>query len=158
MRPPSPLSAVYLDRHHVADLFNRLLDFRRGDRVVDLGSGTGFVARYIAPLVKRLYCLDIFAQFHKFCANELKSFKNTECHLIDYADFSPVEGRGVNKVFSSEVFIHFNIYDMVQYLRAVHRLLPIGGGLAFDFADGELLDIKNLQTLPYRVGALPRGS
>lgn len=144
-RPQEQIERIRQDKKHIGDLFGALLDFGLRDRVIDLGSGTGFVARHVAPLVERLYCLDISTQFHEFCKKELAPFENTTCQLIGYADFSSVEGCGINKVFASGVFIHFNIYDLVSYLRAIHGLLPTGGMLAFDFADGEILDIDKVQ-------------
>ncbi len=139
--PEREVEKIRQDKKSTMEVFRTLLEFDASDRVVDLGSGTGFVSRYVAPLVNQVHCLDISAQFHEFCAKELKPFSNVTCHLIGYADFSPVREAGINKVFSSGVFIHFNIYDLVNYLKAVHELLPPHGMFAFDFADGEILDL-----------------
>jgi SAM-dependent methyltransferase len=144
--PEQQIDLIRRDKKRTADIFRGLLGFGPTDRVVDLGSGTGFVSWHLAALVERIYCLDISLQFHQFCARQLQSFENVDCHLIGYADFSPLEGCGVNKVFASGLFIHFNIFDLVNYLKAVHRLLPIGGIFAFDFADGEILNVDRLDT------------
>jgi cyclopropane fatty-acyl-phospholipid synthase-like methyltransferase len=109
------------------------------DTVLDIGSGCGFVGRAIAPMVKALHCCDLSQSFLSFCQRELKEFTNVECHLITYADLSPLHGMGINKAYSTAVWIHFNFYDMFHYLTALSNLLPSGGMLYFDYCDAETL-------------------
>jgi hypothetical protein len=102
---------------------------------MDLGSGCGFVGRTIAPMVASLHCVDLSQAFLDFCQRELAEFPNVSCHLINYADFSSLRSKGINKVYSTAVWIHFNFYDVYHYLTALHGVLPRGGTVYFDYAD-----------------------
>lgn len=107
------------------------------DVVMDIGSGCGFVGRTIAPHVKALHCVDLSPDFLGYCSRELSGFENVSCHLIKYADFSPVAEAGINKVYSTAVWIHFNYYDLNHYLAALAETMVAGGEIYFDYADPE---------------------
>jgi SAM-dependent methyltransferase len=109
------------------------------DIVLDIGSGCGFVGRTIAPYVKALYCTDLSSSFLGFCERELAEFPNVKCQLVTYANFTLLHGKGINRVYSTAVWIHFNFYDMYHYLTALNALLPVGGTLYFDYCDAEFL-------------------
>ena len=113
------------------------------DVVLDMGSGCGFIAGYIAPKVQRLYCADLNSQFLDLCRKEVEQFAHVSCHLISFADFSSLKGCGINKVYSTAVWIHFNFFDMVLNLRALNKILPVGGRIYFDYADPDGLDESN---------------
>jgi hypothetical protein len=137
--PEQCLSQVRADRGGYGDTVAYRMRLNKEDSVLDLGSGCGFVGRAIAPQVKMLHCCDLSRSFLGFCRRELAEFANVECHLIGYADFSALREMGINKVYSTAVWIHFNFYDMVHYLTALRDLLPGGGSLYFDYADAEYL-------------------
>src|SRR5262245_37617482 len=97
--PVLALDKIRSERKRIADFVDSFLHFDRNDIVVDLGSGTGFVARHIAPRVKHVHCMDISKDFAAFCAKELEEFANVSVHLMDYADFSMISERPT-KVYS----------------------------------------------------------
>lgn len=134
-RPDENLPAIRESRGAYGQTVAHRMSLRSNDVVLDLGSGCGFVGRVIAPMVKMLYCADLSHAFLEFCRHELEGFPNVSCHLIDYADLSPLHARSVSKVYSTAVWIHFNFYDMFHYLTALNALLPIGGMIYFDYAD-----------------------
>lgn len=107
------------------------------DVVMDIGSGCGFVGRTIAPHVRALHCVDLSPDFLDYCRRELSEFENVSWHLIDYADLAAVKGKGINKVYSTAVWIHFNFYDLNHYLAALAEVMVPGGDLYFDYADPE---------------------
>lgn len=116
--PVAALDRIRSERQAVADFIGSFLHFDKSDIVVDLGSGTGFVARYVAPKVKHVHCMDISKDFAAFCTNELGEFGNVSVHVMDYADFSMIRERPT-KIYAHGVFIHFNFYDMSVYLRNI---------------------------------------
>lgn len=111
------------------------LELKKNDVVLDMGSGCGFLARNISPYVKELHCADLNEDFLSFCREEVSEFKNVTCHSMKYADLSELNFLGVNKVYSTAVWIHFNFYDMVLNLKSLNSLLPLGGQVFFDYLD-----------------------
>lgn len=105
------------------------------DTVLDMGSGCGFIARTVAGEARHVCCADLNADFLAFCRQELKDLANVSCHAIDYLGFSKLQGLGISKVYSTAVWIHFNFYDMILNLQALHALLPAGGTIYFDFVN-----------------------
>jgi SAM-dependent methyltransferase len=141
--PEEQIDKIRKDKKNTADMFDSHLRFEKKDVVIDLGSGPGFVSRWIAPSVSKVWCLDISKEFHEFCKMELAQFPNVECRLIPSGNLSCIYNKNVNKVFSTGVFIHFNFYDLLIYFREIYKLLGSGGLFAFDFADAELLNIDS---------------
>jgi cyclopropane fatty-acyl-phospholipid synthase-like methyltransferase len=135
--PVSVLPEIRLSRGAYGHTVANRLALSSDDVVLDIGSGCGFVGRTIAPKVKRLHCVDLSSDFLSYCAIELSEFQNVETHLIRYADYSPLIGKGVNKIYSTAVWIHFNFYDLHHNLKALHSILERGGQLYFDYADPE---------------------
>jgi hypothetical protein len=116
------------------------LGLTQQDIVVDIGSGCGFVGRTIAPLVKRLHCVDVSSDFLDFCCRELEEFNNVSTHLIKYADYTPLNGKNVNKFYSTAVWIHFNYYDFYHNLVGISQICESGAEIYFDYADPEGID------------------
>jgi hypothetical protein len=135
--PESRIDDIRLSRAGYGRTIARRMMLGRDDVVVDIGSGCGFVGRAIAPVVRRLHCCDISADFLAFCAEELSEFPNVSTHRMHYADFSVLAHAGINRAYSSAVWIHFNFYDLYHYLNGLRDVLPVGGQLYFDYADPE---------------------
>ncbi|MCJ7443825.1 MAG: class I SAM-dependent methyltransferase [Methanotrichaceae archaeon] len=141
--PEEQLDKIRADKKVTADIYDSFLKFERSDRVIDLGSGTGFLTHWIAPKVSKIWCLDISKSFNNFAKNELKEFLNVECSVIEYGNLSCVYNQKIDKIFSTGVFIHFNFYDFVVYLKEISKVLDKGGLFAFDIANAENLNLKS---------------
>jgi cyclopropane fatty-acyl-phospholipid synthase-like methyltransferase len=135
--PTSVLTEIRVSRGAYGHTVANRLQLNANDVVVDIGSGCGFVGRTIAPQVKNLHCVDLSPDFLAYCKKELSEFPNVETHLIKYADYSALAGKGVNKVYSTAVWIHFNYYDLHHNLKALQSIMAPGGQLYFDYADAE---------------------
>ncbi len=131
------LEEVAKNRHDRAKHIHDLMKFSKNDVVLDLGSGMGFMAEVIAPKVKALHCADISDSFLNMCKARTAHLGNVETHLIKYADLGALKGGGIDKVYSTLLFIHFNFYDVTYYLREIHAALKPGGLLFFDYNDGD---------------------
>src|SRR5262249_22541868 len=117
------LDAIIASRHARKPEIMSRLGLTATDRVLDLGSGMGFIAEVIAPEVERLYCADLSSTYLSDCRRRVASLGNVECHQLGYADLSALYGRRISKVYSTLLFIHFNFYDFVLYLRELHKVL-----------------------------------
>lgn len=128
---------VVAARYARKDEISNRLNLQPGDIGMDLGSGMGFIAEVIAPMIQRLHCCDISTSFIADCKVRTGHLNNVDCHLIPYADLSAVQDKQINKAYSTLLFIHFNFYDLVYYLQELGRVLQKGGLFYFDFNDGE---------------------
>jgi cyclopropane fatty-acyl-phospholipid synthase-like methyltransferase len=107
------------------------------DVVAEIGSGYGFWATATSPLVRRVVCLDISPDLLELCRQEVAGRPNVECRLMAPGDLSTLESSGVTKVYAAGVFIHFNLYDIVIYLRQLFDVLPPGGRVMFNIANAD---------------------
>ncbi len=114
----------------------------KNDVVLEIGSGNGTISCHIAPKTKELYCCDISRSFLKLAKQECMGIENISFHHIQPGSFSfPfLQDRSVDVVFSHNVFIHLNLFDIYWYLKEISRLIKQGGKLWFDIADAESLD------------------
>ena len=118
-------------RRHAEEIvrFCRITPEKRG---FEIGSGDGTVARLLSPKCRALDCNDISASFLKLAQANSAQHGNLAFHQIKekYLDYLPAETYDFG--FSLHVFIHFNAYDIVNYLVSVKRLLKPKGLFYFD--------------------------
>jgi pentatricopeptide repeat protein len=141
MEPEKRLDDIRAYKQKESAFLIKSLGLTSQDIVFDLGSGCGFIARVVAPLCKRLYCLDISRDFLRFAQEELLSFSNVGFHQIEYGDLCCLDDMQVSKGYANAVFIHFNLFDIVTYLREVFRILARGGVFVFGMCNSDSLDI-----------------
>ncbi len=106
------------------------------DVVAEIGSGYGFWATATSPLVSRIICLDISPDLLELCRQETAS-ANVDCRLMEPGDLSTLQSAGVTKVYSAGVFIHFNLYDIISYLKQIFEILPPRGRVMFNIANSD---------------------
>jgi SAM-dependent methyltransferase len=101
-------------------------------RGFEIGSGDGTVARILAPRCLWLDCNDISSSFLEAARTTCAQQGNISFHQIQdkYLDHLPADDYDFG--YSLHVFIHFNAYDVFNYLRAVKRVLKPGGTFYFD--------------------------
>jgi cyclopropane fatty-acyl-phospholipid synthase-like methyltransferase len=141
--PLEKLDEIRTVKNYEANNINELIGFTKDDVVADLGSGCGFIARYIAPKVKTLHCLDIDNNFLEYCKIETATSANVAHHLIKYADLSVLHDKQLTVIYSTALFIHFNLYDIYNYLAACYACLDTNGRVLFDFLDANRLNISS---------------
>jgi len=102
--------------------------------IVDIGSGTGFVASRIAPLLQasdRLICADLSQKMLNACEQHLSSLK-ISCQRA----FLKLDGKNIGMPDQSCDALTMNsvlhhIPEMAPFLSEVNRVLKPGGRLAF---------------------------
>jgi len=149
--PETKLDAIRTYKANEAKFILETLAPTKEDRVLEIGSGMGFVARNFAPKCERMHCADISRDFLAACEEELREFSNVNCHLIPYGDLSSLKNLGINKAYSVAVFIHFHFYDIVIYLREVFEILVDGGRFVFGMSDTDTLDLNGDRYFPGQV-------
>jgi cyclopropane fatty-acyl-phospholipid synthase-like methyltransferase len=140
---PSDFQLIAKNRYERADHIADLLDIGPRDVVLDLGSGMGFMAERLASRCLWLHCADVSETYLVDCRKRVAPFSNVETHLIPYANLAALDRKGVSKIYSALLFIHFNFYDLTYYLREAHRILNAGGLFFFDYNDGDVFRYDN---------------
>jgi SAM-dependent methyltransferase len=120
------------DRQQHAREIVQFCKIARDKRGFEIGSGDGTVARMLAPQCGSLDCNDISASFLEKARSNCAQHTNLSFHRIEdkYLDHLPAGSYDFG--FSLHVFIHFNAYDVFNYLLAVKRILKPGGIFYFD--------------------------
>lgn len=120
------------DREQSAKEIIGFCSITREKRGFEIGSGDGTVARMLAAECLSLDCNDISASFLEKARANCAQYANLSFHHIEdkYLDHLPAGSYDFG--FSLHVFIHFNAYDIFNYLQAVKRLLMPGGIFYFD--------------------------
>lgn len=104
--------------------------------VADIGSGTGFVAAGLAPLVKRVYVVDGSAAMLEVAKKNLSAFDNIEYHEADGSSL-PFPEESLDAVFAN-MYLH-HAPDPLAAIREMVRVLRPGGRLV----------ITDMDTHPY---------
>jgi arsenite methyltransferase len=95
--------------------------------VADIGSGTGFLAAALAPLVKRVYAVDASPAMLEIARKNLAQFDNIEFHEADGLTL-PFPDESLDAVFANMYLHHMPdplaaIQEMVRVLRPAGRLV-----------------------------------
>lgn len=104
--------------------------------VADIGSGTGFVAAGLAPLVKRVYVVDGSEAMLEVAKKNLAEFNNVEYHEADGSSL-PFPEDSLDAVFAN-MYLH-HTPDPLAAIREMVRVLRPGGRLV----------ITDMDTHPY---------
>ena len=110
-----------------------LLACRKEDVILDAGCGTGRISIRIAPLIRRLICVDFSTDSLLILQKKLPSDLYSRVHCIT-ADLSkmPIRGNSFNKIVSVQVIQHIPSHEKrLSVLRTFHELLQKGGHLVF---------------------------
>ncbi|MFQ6082264.1 MAG: class I SAM-dependent methyltransferase [Candidatus Aminicenantia bacterium] len=100
--------------------------------VADVGTGTGFIAIGLAPLVKKVYCIDNSPEMLKVAKRNLRKFKNIELKLADGQNI-PLQDERLDAVFAN-MYLHHSP-DPLAAIKEMMRILKPGGRLIITDAD-----------------------
>lgn len=105
-----------------------------GDSVLNIGCGVGRVERYLAPMVRELWAVDVSGEMLRRARQRLAGLSNVHLREIGNRDFLAAfeEGR-FDLVFSFLVLQHLEKEDAFVYLLEALRVLKPGGFLVTQF-------------------------
>lgn len=119
-----------MERHHLP-IFEPVLpimDVKPGDRVLDLGCGSGWATRLVAKRFhpKKMVGIDISDEMVRLAAEQSKGIANIEFKQ-GAAEKIPLPDSSVDKIFSIESFYYWP--DQKAGLKEAKRVLAPGGKL-----------------------------
>ena len=119
-----------MERHHlpIFEPVLPLMDVKPSDRVLDLGSGSGWATRLVAKRFhpKKITGIDISDEMVRLAAEQSKGIANIEFKQ-GAAEKIPLPDAAVEKIFSIESFYYWP--DQMAGLKEAKRVLAPGGKL-----------------------------
>ncbi|MGQ9632339.1 MAG: class I SAM-dependent methyltransferase [bacterium] len=123
----------YFDESVVAKMLE-VFPLRDTMVVVDMGTGTGFVALGLAPFVKKVIGIDASEEMLAVARRNMseRGIRNVEFKVGDIEDI-PLEGSSVDAVFGNMVLHHAP--HPGRAIRELARIVKPGGGVALTDLD-----------------------
>jgi ubiquinone/menaquinone biosynthesis C-methylase UbiE len=106
---------------------------RRDSTVLEVGCGTGRVARHVAPLVGELICSDISRVMVREAKANLAEFSNVRCVKTNGYRLTDLSDAAFDVVYAHAVFFFFDLYPAIAMLDEARRVLREGGACIASF-------------------------
>lgn len=128
------------------------------DVVLDFGCGIGRVARFVAPYVHELWCVDASSRMLKFASKALSDLNNV--HLLRTNGLKmQLKDEMFDFAYSILTLQHLEKEDAYVTLCEIYRVLKVGGLAYFSFPNflskeyfkGFLKNVKNPDFSPIRI-------
>jgi SAM-dependent methyltransferase len=97
------------------------------DVLLEIGSGGGRFTEILLPKCKRLIALDTSPTLLKLLRQRFGESAGIKYVLGDGKGLSAVPDKSVDQVFSYDVFVHLQHWDIYNYLTEMRRVLKPGG-------------------------------
>lgn len=133
--PTEKIAEIRADKEYWAQTIASTLNLSQQHKVIEIGPGVGFLTNYMAKLVQEIHCCDISRSFLSASQQECISHKNVFFHEIYSGSLSFALDKSFDAIYSHNVFIHLNIYDVYRYFRDFDRVLTADGQVCFDIVD-----------------------
>lgn len=118
----------YLRRRTYYKTMLKHLNLSGSEAVLDFGSGSGTLAKKIAPKVPngQLYCLDTSAKFLDYTKNQLKKYSNVN-YLFGDLESQNLSSKSFDYITSTWVLHHLDKNVLIQTIKSFHSILKDNG-------------------------------
>jgi ubiquinone/menaquinone biosynthesis C-methylase UbiE len=118
-------------RHDAEEVLGPLI--RSSDTVLDLGCGIGRVTRYVAPLCREVWAVDISPRMLELARSRLAGLANVRFALSNEASLPEPPTASVDFAYSLLTLQHVEREHAFALMREVRRVLRPGGVAHFTF-------------------------
>lgn len=138
----------YLDRSMIAPFFGE------GGRVLEIGAGGGRMTQLLVRRCERVIAADTGRTMIRLLQRRFGDNPKVEYMRLDGRGLSQVADASLDKVFSYDVFVHLQPWDIFNYLTEIRRTLKPGGRVIIHHAHtlSPLGWQKFLSDVPINVG------
>jgi 2-polyprenyl-3-methyl-5-hydroxy-6-metoxy-1,4-benzoquinol methylase len=126
---------------------------RQGEKVLELGCGTGYFTRALAATGAQVTAIDIspdlLARAEQMCSQQNVTFEVQNAYVLTY------ESGAFDSVVGSSVLHHLEVTDA---LREIYRVLKPGGSICFtepNMLNPQIAVQKNIPAIKRRLGDSP---
>lgn len=147
MSAATNVSAYDLHARIRRPIIDSMLRVQKGEKILDIGSGSGYLAEVIASENNLIFCLDISLDN----LLTVKKGKRGTIQLVNAtAEMLPFRSESFDKILCAEVLEHISEDD--KALGEIARMLKPGGVLVVtvpcsDFTFVSLIDLLNIKTV-----------
>ena len=116
------------------EFVERIRGYIKGDDVVlDVGCGIGRVEKFLAPLCREIYAVDVSRKMLKRARKRLRDFANIHFIKNDGRSLGFLQDENIDFAFSVFVFQHIEKEDTICYLANIYRVLKNSGSVYLQF-------------------------
>lgn len=129
------------DKSKTANKIEEAINIKPTDIGLEIGSGTGYITKLFAKKSQHIHACDISESYLSAAKDYCNELNNITYHLIEPGNLNLALTQPVDYVYSNNVFIHLNFYEIVNYLEQLKKILRPNGTFWFDFIEVERVDI-----------------
>lgn len=138
--PLSKKKAIQDDKTILAGQIVDQLRIKKNHIGLEIGSGCGYITHPISKSARQVYAADISSTYIELAKKHCADRDNISFQILKNGNLDFIENQSLDFIYSNNVFIHFDIYEIMEYLKESYRVLKNGGHLWFDIAN---LDRRN---------------
>jgi SAM-dependent methyltransferase len=142
-RPERRLEEIRADKARMAELLIEQARLQPDSRVIEIGSGMGFISAHLASRVGHLHCTDVSSSFLGYARQACAGHRNVSFHQLHDSSLSFCRDAGVDAVVSHAVFLHLDLFAIYWYLAEASRVLRSGGVMLFEINSLAALDLEH---------------
>lgn len=139
--PLSQSEQIQQDKRKLAQDIMVLLGVRNSHEGLELGSGCGYLTEEVGGYCRQLWACDISQSFLAEAQTRCQNLPAVQFLKIEPGRLHPIRTASLDFAFANNVFIHLDLFEIVQYLQELRRVMKPGGRVWFDFVDLDRLDV-----------------